>query len=279
MINSKILYDNLVRDLNLDEPVDEISAIAFEVLDHFGISRTDVIAQKTVGVDYNQLLPLIKRLNNHEPVQYVLGSAWFCGNKFRVNSSVLIPRPETEMLVEEALKLKSPDDEFSILDIGTGSGCIAISLALMFPKATVVGVDVSEEALAVARQNAKHLNAQVNFLNHDILNKDFGDETFDLMVSNPPYIGESEMPTIARNVIDYEPHLALFVKEPDPLLFYRAIAKVAMKHLNPRGLVLVEINERFGPETESIFRLSGLTDCRIIKDLSGKNRNVAARKV
>lgn len=279
MINSKILYDNLVRDLILDESVDEVSAIAFEVLDHFGITKTDIIAQKSTDFKYEKLKPVIERLNKQEPVQYVLGSAWFCGNKFLVNSSVLIPRPETEMLVEEVLKLKSPEDKFSILDIGTGSGCIAISLALMFPEAKVEAIDVSEDALAVARRNAELLNAPIKFLQHDFLLEDFQDKKYDLIVSNPPYIGESEMNTIARNVIDYEPHLALFVKEPDPLIFYKVIAKMAARNLNPGGKVLVEINERFGPETVSVFRMAGLSDCRIIKDLSGKDRNVLAQKV
>jgi release factor glutamine methyltransferase len=133
MTNSKILYHNLIQDLNLDESEDEISAIAFEVLDHFGISKTDILTQKITTFNYEQLTSVVQRLNKHEPVQYVLGKAWFCGHKFSVNPSVLIPRPETEMLVEEALKFKPSNKDCFILDIGTGSGCIAISLALMFP--------------------------------------------------------------------------------------------------------------------------------------------------
>ena len=279
MTNSKIIYDNLIRDLKLNEPDDEVSAIAFEVLDHFGISKTDVIVQKVANFNYDELSPLIERLNNHEPVQYVLGTAWFCGHKFSVNSSVLIPRPETEMLVEEALKFKSSNREISILDIGTGSGCIAISLKLMFPEAHVLAVDVSDAALNVAKQNARNLNAHVNSINLDILKDGLANHTFDLIVSNPPYIGESEMSSISKNVIDYEPHLALFVNEPDPLIFYHAIATIAKKNLNSGGQVLVEINERFGPEIKSIFKISGLNDCQIIKDLSGKNRIVSARKI
>ena len=279
MTNSKIIYDNLIHHLRLNEPEDEVSAIAFEVLDHFGISKTDIIAQKATGFNYEQLHPLIERLNNHEPVQYILGTAWFCGYKFSVNPSVLIPRPETEMLVEEAIKFKSSNKEFSILDIGTGSGCIAISLALMFPEAQVMAIDVSEAALAVAKHNANKLNAHVNFVNLDILSNDLPNHSFDLIVSNPPYIGASEMSTISKNVLDYEPHLALFVKEPDPLVFYRAISNMVTKNLNAGGEVLVEINERFGPEIKSIFKTSGLSHCQILMDLSGKNRIVRALKI
>jgi release factor glutamine methyltransferase len=279
MTNSKILYHNLIQDLNLDESEDEISAIAFEVLDHFGISKTDILTQKITTFNYEQLTSVVQRLNKHEPVQYVLGKAWFCGHKFSVNPSVLIPRPETEMLVEEALKFKPSNKDCFILDIGTGSGCIAISLALMFPDAQVKAIDISEDALRTAKQNARNLNANVDFINHNILTNDFPDQEFDLIVSNPPYIGESEMNTISRNVIDYEPHLALFIKEPDPLIFYRAISIVAARSLKPGGQVLAEINERFGPEIKSIFQSSGLTDCTIIKDLSGKNRIVNAQKI
>jgi release factor glutamine methyltransferase len=279
MTNSKILYHNLIQDLNLDESEDEISAIAFEVLDHFGISKTDILTQKITTFNYEQLTSVVQRLNKHEPVQYVLGKAWFCGHKFSVNPSVLIPRPETETLVEEALKFKPSNKDCFILDIGTGSGCIAISLALMFPDAQIKAIDISEDALRTAKQNARNLNANVDFINHNILTNDFPDQEFDLIVSNPPYIGESEMNTISRNVIDYEPHLALFIKEPDPLIFYRAISIVAARSLKPGGQVLAEINERFGPEIKSIFQSSGLTDCTIIKDLSGKNRIVSAQKI
>ena len=279
MTNSKILFEKLIQALNLDESDDEIQAIVFEVLNHFGISRTDVLSQKPVDLNFNNLLPIIGRLNNHEPVQYVLGEAWFCGHKFFVNSSVLIPRPETEQLVEEVLKINSTKNEFSILDIGTGSGCIAISLSLMFPQAKTWAIDVSSEALSMAKKNARQLNARVNFVNQNILNDPLSNQTFDLIVSNPPYISSVEKNSISKNVVDYEPHLALFVDEPDPLIFYRAIANVAIKSLNPGGQVLVEINERFGPEIKSIFRSSGLSECKIIKDLSGKDRIVSAGKV
>jgi release factor glutamine methyltransferase len=238
MTNSKILYHNLIQDLNLDESEDEISAIAFEVLDHFGISKTDILTQKITTFNYEQLTSVVQRLNKHEPVQYVLGKAWFCGHKFSVNPSVLIPRPETAMLVEEALKFKPSNKDCFILDIGTVSGCIAISLALMFPDAQVKAIDISEDALRTAKQNARNLNANVDFINHNILTNDFPDQEFDLIVSNPPYIGESEMNTISRNVIDYEPHLARFIKEPDPLIFYRAISIVAARSLKPGGQVL-----------------------------------------
>ena len=290
MVNSKILFDNLVQDLRLHEPEDEIHAIAFEVLGHFGISRTDVLAQKNSTVHYSNLLPLVERLNKNEPIQYVLGEAWFCGHKFLVNSSVLIPRPETELLVEEAVKNISEKDPVSVLDIGTGSGCIAISIALMFPNANVIGLDVSEEALVVASENAKRLNAKVQFLQHDILSEApprppwpvssqvKEGKAFDLIVSNPPYIAEEEKPSICKNVIDYEPHVALFAHKTDPLIFYRAIAAAARQVLNDQGKVMAEINERFGTEIESMFKAEGLIKTKIIQDLAGKDRVVFAGK-
>ena len=277
MTNSKILFDNLVQNLKLNEPEDETHAIAFEVLGHFGISKTDILAHKRTDFSFQRLLPLIERLNKNEPVQYVLGEAWFCGHKFLVTPSVLIPRPETEMLVEEAIKDSSKKEaSLSILDVGTGSGCIAISLALMFPHARVWAIDVSDDALTVARQNAQQMQTSIQFLNHDILQGPLKDQMFDLIVSNPPYISEEEKPSISKNVIDYEPHLALFAHATDPLIFYKALSKVAVKNINPGGRLLVEINERLGQEIQTIFLEAGLSSITISRDLAGKDRVVSA---
>ena len=277
MIDSKTLFDKLVKDLTLPETQDEINALAFATLTYFGISRTDVLARKPVDVDYRQLLPTITRLNKHEPLQYIFNEAWFYGRKFFVDSSVLIPRPETEILIEVAQRtaLNPPTH---ILDIGTGSGCIAISLALIFPKANVLGIDVSDDALRIAERNARALGANVNFRKIDILKGLSGEERFDLIVSNPPYISIEEKSDMRLNVLQYEPHLALFTPEKDSLIFYKSIAQLAQQALNPKGKVVVEINERFGKEVSSLFQGAGLTHCEIIKDLSGKDRIVVAQK-
>ena len=219
MTNSKTLFDSVISDLKLIESQDEMNAIAFAVLGYFGISRTDVIAKRLVEMDSTTLHPIICRLNQHEPLQYIFNEAWFCGYRFYVDPGVLIPRPETELLVEESKRLierhvfgRPP----RILDIGTGSGCIAISLSLIFPEATVWGIDVSERALAVAKRNADALKAKVEFSRLDILNESLITDRFDLIVSNPPYISMKEKAGLSNNVLDYEPHLAPFAKQTEP---------------------------------------------------------------
>jgi release factor glutamine methyltransferase len=277
MIDSKVVFNRLVQDLTLPESPDEINALAFATLTYFGISKTDIISGKPVAVDYSQLLPIITRLNQHEPLQYIFNEAWFYGRKFFVDPSVLIPRPETEILIPLAHQMKSTPP-VNILDIGTGSGCIAISLSLLFPKATVLGIDVSDEALQVARRNAKELKADVQFRQVDILTGFPMKEKFDLVVSNPPYIPMGEKWDMKANVLQYEPHLALFTPEKDPLLFYRSIAQMSHQNLDKEGIVLVEINERFGEKVSSIFLKSGFKNIAVVKDYSGKDRIVGAQK-
>lgn len=278
MANSKTLFDRIISDLKLEESIEEINALAFAVLSYVGISRTDVLSAKAVDVAYDKIGPIISRLNRHEPLQYIFNEAWFCGHRFFVDSSVLIPRPETELLVEEASKFLSYKKSPHVLDIGTGSGCIAISIALQFPQANIVGIDISEEALAVARKNSIDLKANVQFLRHDILNNKLPGQKFDLILSNPPYISWQEKSSLAKNVIEHEPHLALFADEHDPLIFYRAIANLSNLNVSPEGSVMVEINERFGKDVCDIFQLAGLKNIEAIKDFSGKNRIVVGQK-
>jgi release factor glutamine methyltransferase len=278
MTNSKIIFDHIISDLKLEESIDERNALAFAVLSYFGISRTDVISGKLVDADYTKIWPIISRLNKHEPLQYIFKAAWFCGYRFYVDSSVLIPRPETELLVEEAAKFIFKKKSAQVLDIGTGSGCIAISLLLRFPDAKVVGIDISKEALEVAKRNGNELNAQVQFKHCDILNDTLEEENFDLIVSNPPYISSEEKSSLEKNVLDYEPHQALFASDSDPLIFYRAIAKVS-KQLSPGGYLMAEINERFGKEVQQIFDSAGLKNIQIKKDVWGKERVVTANRL
>lgn len=182
------------------------------------------------------------RLVRHEPIQYILGYEWFYGRKFYVNPHVLIPRPETEELVDWIVEEYQNRDNLKVIDLCTGSGCIAISLALSL-KGTVSAVDISAEALAVAEKSAQYLDAATNFILTDVLGTDLPKDLFDVIVSNPPYVREAEKDEMQANVLDYEPHLALFVTNDDPLLFYRRILEYAQKSLKPEGSLYFEINQ------------------------------------
>lgn len=279
MTNSKTIFNDLVNRIELDDQ-QESNAVAYMVMEHFfGLSKTDIVAAKTVKDDRTQELEgVIRRLNQHEPVQYILGQAEFYGRKFKVNPSVLIPRPETEELVRVVLSLaENQPGSLRILDIGTGSGCIPITLALETDHASVFAIDVSNEALQTAIDNAKALGATVNFQRADFLQQEFIPERpFDIVVSNPPYITVSERSDMLKNVVHYEPHLALFVPDNDPLLFYKAIARKSATILTPGGIVAVEINERLGLEVVRLFGHAGFKEVKVTKDISGKDRIVTA---
>lgn len=221
----------------------------------------------------------MSRLCTGEPLQYVLGYAYFFGRRFNVDRSVLIPRPETEQMVETAIRLlRKSDHRPRVLDLCTGSGCIAWTMALELPGTEVVAVDISEPALSVARSQFRGVPDGVSvpeFICSDVLSGCQGVEgRFDLIVSNPPYIMNEEKAEMRPNVLDHEPGLALFVPDEDPLLFYRAIASVSGRLLDPSGIGLVEINERFGPQTADLFRRAGYKKTEILCDLYGKNRFV-----
>ena len=221
----------------------------------------------------------MERLSEGEPIQYVLGYAEFFGRKFKVNPAVLIPRPETELLVEEAVRmLRAVGPKPRVLDLCTGSGCIAWSVAFGAPGAEVTAVDISPEALGLAETQFSVLPAEVTapvFVRSDVLATcPEIDGTFNLLVSNPPYVMEKEKSLMRRNVLGYEPGLALFVPDDDPLLFYRAMATAATRLLAPTGVGIVEINEALGPETEEIFRSAGYSETEIIRDFFAKDRFV-----
>lgn len=250
----------------------------------WNISRTDIQGEKAIHYStesMQKMRGMIRRLNDHEPVQYVLGEEYFYGRKFQVNPSVLIPRPETEVLVRVVLdyqrktfqnnKMGSP---VRILDIGTGSGCIPITLFLEITKAEVYATDISKAALTVAKQNAENLHAKINFFEHNILQEEIEIKDPDVMVSNPPYVTEKEKDDMERNVLDFEPHLALFVPDDDPLVFYDSIVKKAKHVLNPGGLLAVEINTQFGKAVSQRFLQAGFKEVEIIKDIDGKERVV-----
>lgn len=234
----------------------------------------------------NEMLPAqvdllahyLERLRQHEPLQYVLQEAWFCGFKFYVDQNVLIPRPETEELVEWIITdCRFPIEQLSILDIGSGSGCIPVSLKRRLGKASVAGCDVSAGAVAVANRNASSLGVKVDFMNLDFLSAEARNALpcYDIIVSNPPYIPEDNRNDIRRNVLDHEPPLALFVPSGDALLFYRAIADFGQAHLNKNGKIYVEINEFLGQETAALFHTAGYTT-ETRKDMQGKERMIRA---
>ena len=219
---------------------------------------------------------VVSRLRRHEPLQYIVGSARFHGHKFKVTPAVLIPRPETEQLVDLIVD-ENPASDLRVLDIGTGSGCIAISLARALKFAQIDALDVSRDALAVARDNAAALKAKVRFFESDMLMPQPA-ATYDIIVSNPPYICWSERESMERNVKDYEPGQALFVPDNDPLLFYKAIAPYAMQSLDKGGRLYLEINQRFGREVKQLLEAGGFDEVRIIEDSYGKVRFAAAVK-
>jgi release factor glutamine methyltransferase len=239
-------------------------------------SMLRILAQKKY--EPQDLAHIIQRLEADEPLQYILQEAWFYGFPFFVDTRVLIPRPETEELVYLILKDVDNQRLTSILDIGTGSGCIPISLSLKSKNTTITGIDVSEDALAVAAQNAATLGANVHFVAQDILDESQWSQlgTYDIIVSNPPYIPPSEMALMSANVLDYEPHLALFVAEDNPLIFYKKIATFAKKHLNPNGKLFFECNEYNASILQNDLIHNGFSDVQLHKDMEGKERMIRA---
>ena len=239
------------------------------------------------GAHLKQWKNIVSELKKQRPVQYILGETEFYGLRFLVNENTLIPRPETEELVKliiESTNYELRNKKLKVLDIGTGSGCIAISLAKHLPTSEVFAIDVSEEALAVAKKNSELNDVKVNYINVDILKindlKELATHNpqlatkFDIIVSNPPYVRNLEKDEIKPNVLEYEPHLALFVDDIDPLLFYRKIAELANKNLNPNGKLYFEINQYLGNETVELVKSFGFKNVKLIKDIYGNDRMI-----
>lgn len=266
----------------------ENEAITLLVLEEItGISRAKLKAFPEDEVDgefVEKIQGILEELKTGRPVQYILGSTEFYGLNFLVNPATLIPRPETEELVEwiiESQKLKIKSQKLSILDIGTGSGCIAISLKKNLPGADVTAIDISADALHTARQNAVINKVKVEFIENDILNSSefkVKSQKYDVIVSNPPYVTLEDKLQMHQNVTGFEPHSALFVPENDPLIFYKAIADYALEHLSPGGLLFFEINENFGKETVELLADKGFTNIELRQDMSGRDRMVKAVK-
>ena len=255
----------------------EAQATAFALLDDlFGASRIDVLMDRRVqlGADAEaRLQRALAALEAGQPLQYATGKAPFCGKSFEVNAHVLIPRPETELLVELVCGC-SPQ---RVLDCGTGSGCIAVSVALALPEAQVEAWDISAEALAVARRNARVLGAKVRFRQRDMLLLPARRRAlYDVIVSNPPYVCESEEADMEAHVKDYEPHLALFVPDDNPLRFYVALAVLGKMRLHRGGSLLLECNRRYAHAVSAMLQAEGYTGCEVIADCFGAPRMVRA---
>lgn len=271
-------FQNLISKTYETEEARSIAQLVFK----------DVLGYNTIQLilNENELLPaslfeqldqIAHLLNQHQPVQYILGHEEFMGLDFNVNPSVLIPRPETEELVEWILKDYSKTNELSIIDIGTGSGCIAISLKKNIPSAIVDAIDISEDALKIAQKNGQKNNVEIQFIQSDILSFDL-QKLYDVIVSNPPYVLEKEKAEMNRNVLDFEPSTALFVKDNDPLLFYKRIVNIALEKLKNKGSLYFEINESFANETLNLFDKSIWNSVEIRKDIRGKDRMIKAIK-
>ena len=270
----------------------EIESFFYLILECFhNKKRIDLALDPNMDMDAMQLLrweSVLSELKKEKPIQYILGETEFYGLPFLVNENTLIPRPETEELVEwiiKSTKYEIQSTKLRILDIGTGSGCIAISLAKNFPNAEVSAIDVSEKALATAKKNAEINKVEVDFINVDILKindlvelptSNFQLPTqFDIIVSNPPYVRNLEKAEIKSNVLEYEPHLALFVEDTDALLFYRKIAQLAQQNLSENGKLFFEINQYLGKETVELLEDLGFKNIELKKDIYGNNRMIS----
>ena len=260
-------------------PSEEIQSF-FNILSekYLNLSRIEIalnperVISEEVSEKYQKAL---LRLKNYEPVQYIIGETEFYGLPFKVNKHTLIPRPETEELVEWIIVTSEfRIQDSGLLDIGTGSGCIAISLAKNLPDSKISALDISDEALKIARKNAEMNKVEVDFFQTDILNTKTLPKKYDVIVSNPPYVRELEKKQMRQNVLNYEPDSALYVKNDDPLLFYRVISQLAKKHLQPNGKLFFEINEYLADELTELLKSEDFKNIEVKKDIFGKNRMI-----
>lgn len=274
-VNSTYIRNALQKCYPMQEVSTLTRIICCELL---GQRSIDYYLGKDITLSSNEeqkLKSILERLSKFEPIQYVQGTARFLGRSFLVAPSVLIPRPETEELVELILKESRPTD-VSLLDIGTGSGCIAITLAKELPGTHVTAWDISTEALDIAHQNNEMHRASVCLLQQDVFTTPATAEHYNLIVSNPPYVCEAEKEGMEANVLEWEPHLALFVPDDDPLRYYRRIAVLGRELLTVGGRLYFEINRAFGQEMTTMLQEQGYTEVRVRKDISGNNRFVTA---
>jgi release factor glutamine methyltransferase len=267
--------DRLIPFYSREESV-QLSKILFE--DFLGIPFEQVMIDEDLQLSESsakQFVAKIELLRKYHPIQYVLGKAHFYGRDFFVDSSVLIPRQETEELINEIL-IDNKKEDLKILDIGSGSGCIGITLGLELKNAEITALDIDEIALDVCRKNAQKFGVNLASVREDILLADHLPDIYDIIVSNPPYVTEREKTQMRENVVDHEPHIALFVPDDDPMLFYKKIIGLAKRHLSKGGKLYFEVNENFGEEVMDLCEKEKFASLRLIRDINGKNRIVKA---
>lgn len=295
----KLYFSDKLSEIYPQTEIDSFFFILIEEL--LGLQRIDTVLKPDFIIEneiLNNLKNIISRLKKEEPIQYILGKTAFYGLPFLVDKNTLIPRPETEELVEwilkeiQELRIKIQKESLSILDIGTGTGCIPISLAKNLKNGTISAIDVSSNALKIAKQNASLNNVTIDFFELDILqaenlnklsvlaqSKTHSNNKYDIIVSNPPYVRELEKVEIKNNVLNNEPHLALFVDNENPLIFYKKIADLAKKHLTKKGLLFFEINQYLSSETVTMLKEKEFTNIELKKDLFGNDRMIQARLI
>lgn len=260
------MINHICEQLSTNYSHTEAEALAYWILEEYGIRKQDLLFLREGEIILPDLDKVLDRLNQHEPIQYIFGHTVWNGLNLKLSSATLIPRPETAELLSY---LPHDDQPLHVLDIGTGSGCIALSIQKAHPTWHVTGVDISNEALQIARENALANQLDVTFMPCDILNENPG--TYDIVISNPPYVCESEKKTMESTVLNYEPHTALFVPDTNPLLFYERIAAL---HIAPR--LYFEINERMGAATSAMLCQHGYTHVQLYQDSYGKDRFICA---
>ena len=288
-MNIKKFRDYFNKTLKKIYPTSEIDTFLFLLLEEYlNFKRIDVVLKSNFEISPEDLILLkssTKLLEQEIPIQYILGKTEFYGFPFILNEHVLIPRPETEELItsilEKVLKTKTfhtnaKEKQLKILDIGTGSGCIPISLKKSLPFAEITAIDVSNEALTIAKKNTVLNKVDINLTQQDILNTTSLNQLYDVIVSNPPYVRESEKKEIKNNVLNNEPHMALFVKDNNPLVFYNKIAELAKNHLTKNGTLFFEINQYLGKETVELIKLKGFNKIQLKKDIFGRDRIIIA---
>jgi len=295
----KLYFSDKLSEIYPQTEIDSFFFILIEEL--LGLQRIDTVLKPDFIIEneiLNNLKNIISRLKKEEPIQYILGKTAFYGLPFLVDKNTLIPRPETEELVEwilkeiQELRIKIQKESLSILDIGTGTGCIPISLAKNLKNITISAIDVSSNALKIAKQNASLNNVTIDFFELDILqtenlnklsvlaqSKTHSNNKYDIIVSNPPYVRELEKVEIKNNVLNNEPHLALFVDNENPLIFYKKIADLAKKHLTKNGLLFFEINQYLSSETVTMLKEKEFTNIELKKDLFSNDRMIQARLI
>jgi len=279
----RALQKEFQKQLILNYPKDEINSFFYLLSEtYLDKNRLDIALAPNEEINSNKtnlFLKALAQLKNEYPIQYIIGEVEFMDLTFEVNENVLIPRPETEELIKWVLSTEEGSEELSILDIGTGSGCIPIILAHTLAKSNVSSFDISEKAIEVARKNAIKNKVDIKLVVQNILSIDTLDTSYDIIISNPPYVRESEKVQMKDNVLKYEPNIALFVSDDDPLIFYRHIAQLAIKSLKPSGALYFEINQYLGASLCTLLKNIGFKEIELKKDIYGADRMIRAIKI